>query len=118
MWLFLMIPDGISARLCPKLITCLSLQGKNPGFLAKHFSISLIDGDIQKFKLTSHKGLSFSICVTKKWIKSSLEASWQQLLQRNQNRTHRVPEKVLYKMRNRLQVPNITEAHQVDWVMD
>ncbi len=47
-----------------------------------------------------------------------LEAPWQELLKRNKNRTHRVPEKVLYKMRNRLQVPSITEAHQVDWLMD
>ncbi|MDJ0737208.1 MAG: AAA family ATPase [Nostocaceae cyanobacterium] len=47
-----------------------------------------------------------------------LEAPWEELLRRNQNRTHGVPEKVLYKMRNRLQVPNLTEAHQVDWVVE
>ncbi|NER95341.1 MAG: AAA family ATPase [Symploca sp. SIO1B1] len=47
-----------------------------------------------------------------------LESPWQELLRRNQHRTHRVPEKVLYRMRNRLEVPNIIEAHQVDWVVN
>lgn len=47
-----------------------------------------------------------------------LESPWEELLKRNHNRTNRLPEKVLYRMRNRLEVPNITEAHQVDWVVD
>ncbi|NES21226.1 MAG: AAA family ATPase [Symploca sp. SIO3E6] len=46
-----------------------------------------------------------------------LESPWQELLRRNQHRTHRVPEKVLYRMRHRLEVPNIIEAHQVDWIV-
>lgn len=44
-----------------------------------------------------------------------LETDWEELLQRNKTRTAKVPEKVLYKMRKRLEVPDITEAHQVDW---
>ncbi len=47
-----------------------------------------------------------------------LESPWEELLRRNQNRTHRVPDKVLYRMRNRLEVPNITEAHQVDLIIN
>lgn len=47
-----------------------------------------------------------------------LETAWEELLQRNKTRIHKVPEKVLYKMRNRLDVPKITEAHQVDWVVE
>ena len=47
-----------------------------------------------------------------------LETDWKELLQRNKTRTHKVPEKVLYKMRNRLDVPKITEGHQVEWVVE
>ncbi|MBF2067145.1 MAG: AAA family ATPase [Calothrix sp. C42_A2020_038] len=47
-----------------------------------------------------------------------LEAPWHSLLERNKKRTLAVPEKVLYKMKSRLEVPNITEAHQVDWIID
>ncbi|NEP12440.1 MAG: AAA family ATPase [Symploca sp. SIO2C1] len=47
-----------------------------------------------------------------------LESPWEELLRRNHNRTHRVPDKVLYRMRNRLEVPNITEAHQVDLIIN
>jgi putative nucleotidyltransferase with HDIG domain len=47
-----------------------------------------------------------------------LEASWEELLRRNKNRAAKVPEKVILKMRNRLEVPNITEAHQVDWIVN
>ncbi|BDA75693.1 hypothetical protein CAL7716_098590 [Calothrix sp. PCC 7716] len=43
-----------------------------------------------------------------------LEAPWDTLIERNKKRTAKVPEKVLYKMRNRLEVPNITEAHEVN----
>jgi putative nucleotidyltransferase with HDIG domain len=42
-----------------------------------------------------------------------LEAPWEELLRRNKHRTAKVPEKVLYRMRNRLDVPNITEAHEI-----
>ncbi len=46
-----------------------------------------------------------------------LEAPWEELLKRNRNRVAKIPEAVLYRMRNRLEVPNITEAQQVDWIV-
>ncbi|WP_199291248.1 AAA family ATPase [Sphaerospermopsis sp. FACHB-1094] len=46
-----------------------------------------------------------------------LETSWEELLQRNCDRTAKLPEKVLYKLRNRLEVPDITEAQTVDWIV-
>ncbi|MUG91486.1 AAA family ATPase [Scytonema sp. UIC 10036] len=45
-----------------------------------------------------------------------LEAPWDELLHRNRERDAMVPEKVLYRMRNRLEVPNIIEAQHVDWI--
>ena len=45
-----------------------------------------------------------------------LEKSWTELLRRNQTRTEKVPEKVLYRMKNRLEVPTVIEAHRVDWI--
>jgi putative nucleotidyltransferase with HDIG domain len=44
-----------------------------------------------------------------------LEAPWSELLSRNRDRVEKVPEKVLYRMKTRLDVPDITEAQQVDW---
>jgi predicted kinase len=46
-----------------------------------------------------------------------LEAPWPELLRRNRDRPAKVPEKVLYRMKNRLEVPDITEAQVVDWVV-
>jgi putative nucleotidyltransferase with HDIG domain len=46
-----------------------------------------------------------------------LETSWEELLQRNCDRAAKLPEKVLYKLRNRLEVPDITEAQTVDWIV-
>lgn len=46
-----------------------------------------------------------------------LETPWRELLQRNQNREFGVPVKVLHKLAQRLEVPNLTEAHQVEWHM-
>ncbi|WP_414624198.1 AAA family ATPase [Calothrix sp. CCY 0018] len=45
-----------------------------------------------------------------------LEKSWTELLRRNQTRTEKLPEKVLYRMKNRLEVPTVIEAHRVDWI--
>jgi len=45
-----------------------------------------------------------------------LEAAWEELLRRNRSRAAKVPETVMQRMRDRLEVPDITEAHQVDWV--
>ncbi|MEH1939588.1 MAG: AAA family ATPase [Nostoc sp.] len=47
-----------------------------------------------------------------------LEAAWEELLRRNGDRTAKLPEKVLYRMKNRLEVPDITEAHAVDWIVE
>jgi putative nucleotidyltransferase with HDIG domain len=47
-----------------------------------------------------------------------LEAPWEELLHRNRDRAAKVPEKVLSRMKNRLEVPDITEAQQVDWIVD
>lgn len=46
-----------------------------------------------------------------------LETPWQELLRRNCDRTAKVPEKVLYRLKNRLDVPDITEAQAVDWIV-
>ncbi|WP_413201274.1 AAA family ATPase [Nostoc piscinale] len=48
-----------------------------------------------------------------------LESPWDELLRRNCDRpAHaKLPEKVLYKLKQRLEVPDITEAHTVDWVV-
>jgi putative nucleotidyltransferase with HDIG domain len=45
-----------------------------------------------------------------------LEAPWDELLHRNRIRDVTVPEKILYRMRSRLEVPNVIEAQQVDWI--
>ncbi|MFH7026638.1 MAG: AAA family ATPase [Heteroscytonema crispum UTEX LB 1556] len=47
-----------------------------------------------------------------------LEAPWEELLHRNRDRAAKIPEKVLSRMKNRLEVPDITEAQQVDWIVD
>jgi predicted kinase len=47
-----------------------------------------------------------------------LEVSWEELLRRNHSRAANVPEAVIERMRDRLEVPDLTEAYQVDWVVD
>ena len=47
-----------------------------------------------------------------------LEVPWEELLQRNKTRTHKVPQKVIYRMRSRLDVPKVTESHQVEWIFE
>jgi putative nucleotidyltransferase with HDIG domain len=47
-----------------------------------------------------------------------LEAPWEELLTRNSKRIAKLPENVLYKMKGRLEVPNITEAQAVDWLVN
>ncbi|WP_146006218.1 hypothetical protein [Fischerella thermalis] len=39
------------------------------------------------------------------------------LLHRNRDRPAKVPEKVLYRMKNRLEMRDITEVQVVDWVL-
>lgn len=45
-----------------------------------------------------------------------LESPWSELVQRNAARPDSVPGPVLEKMRWRLEVPDLTEAHQVEWL--
>lgn len=45
-----------------------------------------------------------------------LDAPFNTILQRNRNRQNSVPEQVIYKLLGKLEVPTITEAHQVDWI--
>ena len=45
-----------------------------------------------------------------------LDAPFNTILQRNRNRQNSVPEQVIYKLLSKLEVPTITEAHQVDWI--
>jgi len=47
-----------------------------------------------------------------------LETEWSDLLRRNQERADNVPLKVIRNFANRLEIPNLTEAHQVDWVVN
>jgi predicted kinase len=44
-----------------------------------------------------------------------LEVPWSEILQRNRTRAAAVPVAALQKMANRLEVPTVTEAHQVEW---
>jgi len=46
-----------------------------------------------------------------------LEVPWEELLERNNSRDAKVPEKVMERMCDRLDIPDITEAHVVDWVV-
>jgi tRNA uridine 5-carbamoylmethylation protein Kti12 len=39
-------------------------------------------------------------------------------LQRNRSRSAIVPEKVIHKLFARLDIPDRTEAHQVEWIVD
>ncbi|WP_228060750.1 MULTISPECIES: ATP-binding protein [unclassified Coleofasciculus] len=47
-----------------------------------------------------------------------LEVSWEELRRRNHSRAANVPEAVIQRMRDRLDIPDLTEAHQVDWIVD
>lgn len=46
------------------------------------------------------------------------EAQFDELLRRNRERTAMVPENVIHKLAAKLDIPDITEAHQVEWVID
>ena len=41
----------------------------------------------------------------------------EEILQRNRSRTATVPEAVIRKLAARLDIPDITEAHQVEWIV-
>ena len=46
-----------------------------------------------------------------------VEAEWSELLRRNQSRTDPVPESVLDHLASKLDVPNRTEAHRIDFAV-
>jgi predicted kinase len=45
-----------------------------------------------------------------------VDAPWETLLRRNQEREASVPVPVIARMLRKLEVPNLTEAHAVEWV--
>jgi predicted kinase len=45
-----------------------------------------------------------------------LDAPWETLLRRNQEREASVPEPVIARMLRKLEVPDLTEAHTVEWI--
>jgi putative nucleotidyltransferase with HDIG domain len=45
-----------------------------------------------------------------------VDASWETILRRNQEREASVPEPVIARMLRKLEVPDLTEAHSVEWV--
>jgi putative nucleotidyltransferase with HDIG domain len=45
-----------------------------------------------------------------------IEAPFDEMLRRNSARPNHVPEAVMYSMLRKLEVPDLTEAHQVEWV--
>ncbi len=47
-----------------------------------------------------------------------LEAPFEELLRRNRERSAAVPEAVIYKLAGKLDVPDITEAHEVQWIVE
>lgn len=44
-----------------------------------------------------------------------LEASWEETLRRNKNRSKAVPESVLDRLLTKLEPPTVREAHQAEW---
>jgi predicted kinase len=47
-----------------------------------------------------------------------LEVPFDRVLKQNRNRLDRVPEEVIYRYRDRLEIPNVTEAHHVDYFVE
>ncbi|MCC3414974.1 MULTISPECIES: AAA family ATPase [unclassified Microcoleus] len=47
-----------------------------------------------------------------------LEVPLQEVLRRNRSRTAAVPEAAIQRLANRLDIPDRTEAHQVEWIVD
>ncbi len=45
-----------------------------------------------------------------------LDAPWSTLLRRNRERPHPVPEPVILRLADKLEVPDPTEAHRVEWM--
>ena len=47
-----------------------------------------------------------------------LEQPYKEILRRNRDRSRSVPENVIDRMIKKLEVPGVTEAHEVNWVVD
>jgi hypothetical protein len=47
-----------------------------------------------------------------------LEVPFEEILRRNRSRMAMVPEAVIYKLARKLEVPEPTEAHEVQWVVN
>jgi len=47
-----------------------------------------------------------------------LEVPLEEVWRRNRSRTATVPEAVIRKLAARLDIPDITEAHQVEWIVN
>ncbi|MDR6226781.1 AAA family ATPase [Desmospora profundinema] len=45
-----------------------------------------------------------------------LDAPIETILRRNRERKERVPEDVIHRLRNKLEIPDLTEAHHVEWI--
>jgi predicted kinase len=45
-----------------------------------------------------------------------VDAPWDAILRRNQERESSVPEPVIARMLRKLEVPDLTEAHAVNWI--
>lgn len=46
-----------------------------------------------------------------------MEAPFDEILSRNAARPHPVPETVIYQMMRKLEVPDLTEAHRIEWAI-
>jgi predicted kinase len=46
-----------------------------------------------------------------------MEAPYKEVLRRNRERSRSVPENIIERMIAKLEVPDITEAHHVEWVV-
>ena len=44
-----------------------------------------------------------------------VDAPWDVILRRNHEREHRVPQPVIERMLRKLEVPDLTEAHRMEW---
>lgn len=47
-----------------------------------------------------------------------LEQPYKEILRRNRERSRNVPENVIDRMIKKLEVPGVTEAHEVNWIVD
>ena len=47
-----------------------------------------------------------------------IEVPYKKLLKQNSDREHKVPEHVIYKLMGKLELPDIREAHEVEYIVD